>query len=330
MVPVGALQDADSPRSSGEDAEHVQRLAELAQWPPVTVHRPTMRVIDGMHRLRAARLLGQTEIAVRFFDGQEAEVFALAVRLNVRHGLPLSLSDRKAAADRILASHPDWSDRLVASVAGLAAKTVADIRRGAQAGAPGAPGGPGGPGPPGAHGGQQAEARIGRDGRVRRLSSAEGRRKAGELIREQPGLSLRQVARAAGISPETVRDVRNRLSSEKTSAAKPGGGPADRRSVRTRAAATGRGARPVPDLGTALQRLTADTSLRLTRTGRTLLKLLDAHAVSEERLAGIIDIVPANCRNAVAQAALECAAAWWKFADRLDRSDQEPADGGSS
>lgn len=332
MVPVSALHDADSPRISGEDAEHVRRLAEVAQWPPVTVHRPSMRVIDGMHRLHAARLRGQDEIEVRFFDGTAAEAFVLAVRLNTRHGLPLSLSDRKAAANRILASHPQWSDRLVSSITGLAAKTVAEIRRRAQAGTrtdhePHA----------GAAG--HAEARIGRDGRVRRLSSAEGRRKASELMREQPGLSLRQVARATGISPETVRDVRKRIIPGRAQAAgaKPNAKPGAKPDAKPDAEPGTK-----PDFGSALQRLKADASLRSTKTGRALLKLLEAHAMSEEHLAGIADIVPANCRNTIAQVALECAAAWWKFADRIDRpvsegwrrwrepGDQEPEDGGSS
>lgn len=319
MVPVVALRDADSPRSSGEDAAHIRLLAESADWPPITVHRSTMRVIDGMHRLRAARLRGQAEIAARFFDGTDAEAFALAVRLNASHGLPLSLPDRKAAAARILTSHPQWSDRLTASVAGLAAKTVAEIRRQAKGG----PGRRAGTAP-------ETEVRIGQDGRVRRLSSAEGRRKAAELMQEQPSLSLRQVARAAGISPETVRDVRKRLSAQ-TPQPRPGTerkvGPASAAKRNTRPA---RAAVPAkgPDFRIMLRRLKADPSLRLTRTGRTLLKLLYAHAKSEEELAGVVDIVPASSQKMIAQAALECAAAWWSFADRIEQpADQEPENG---
>jgi hypothetical protein len=98
MVPVGIPLPADSPRLGGENRDHIRLLADAtAPLPPILVHRSTMRVIDGMHRLRAAMLRGATEIAVEFFDGTEAEAFARAVRENVAHGLPLSRSDREAA-----------------------------------------------------------------------------------------------------------------------------------------------------------------------------------------------------------------------------------------
>ncbi|KOG90227.1 streptomycin biosynthesis protein, partial [Streptomyces varsoviensis] len=77
----------------------------------------------------AAMLCGHDKIAVRFFDGDEADAFVLAVESNIAHGLPLSLADRKRAAGRIIDSHPQWSDRIVASVTGIAPGTVAEIRR---------------------------------------------------------------------------------------------------------------------------------------------------------------------------------------------------------
>jgi hypothetical protein len=77
--------------------------------------------------------------------------------------------------------------------AGLAAKTVAAIRKSSSEEAP------------------QSNARIGRDGRVRPLDSGVGRRRAADLLTQQPDASLRDVARAAGISPATVLDVRKRL-----------------------------------------------------------------------------------------------------------------------
>jgi hypothetical protein len=35
----------------------------------------------------------------------------LAVQVNVTHGLPLSLADRKVAASRIIDCYPGWSNR---------------------------------------------------------------------------------------------------------------------------------------------------------------------------------------------------------------------------
>lgn len=194
-VPLAALLPADSPRHEPERAEHARLLAGTeAALPPIVVHRPTMRVIDGTHRLRAAALLGRSEIDVRYFDGPAEDAFVLAVEANVEHGLPLSHSERTAAARRILRSHPRWSDRAIASVVGLSSKTVAAYRH--------------------KLGGALAEVatRVGQDGRTRPLSSAEGRRIAGRLILESPEASLRVIARQAGISPGTVRDVRARMS----------------------------------------------------------------------------------------------------------------------
>ena len=129
VVPLDALLPADSPRCDGENEDHVQTLAESgAVLPPIIVHRSSMRIIDGMHRLKAARLRGCSEIEVRFFDGNEADAFVIAVRSNTTHGLPLSPADREASAVRILAMHPEWSDRSIASAAGMSTRRISAIR----------------------------------------------------------------------------------------------------------------------------------------------------------------------------------------------------------
>ncbi|MGI5350704.1 ParB/RepB/Spo0J family partition protein [Streptomyces sp. CA-250714] len=193
-LPLDALKAADSPRANGEDTAHTRALAETdAALPPILVHRHTMRVIDGMHRLRAAELRGAETITARFFDGDENAAFVLAVKSNVAHGLPLSLADRKAAALRIVTSHPQWSDRMIADATGLAHKTVGAIRRRLDGG------------------GSQPVARVGRDGRVRPLSSGDGRLRASELLKKSPHATSEEIGLAAGISPTTVKDVRRRL-----------------------------------------------------------------------------------------------------------------------
>ena len=89
----------------------------------------------------------ESEVLV-VIDGSEADAFVRAVQANIKHGLPLSLRDRKAAAARIVYSHPWWSNRAIASVTGLSPKTVAGIRRSTGESAPG-------------------DVRVGRDGRAR-------------------------------------------------------------------------------------------------------------------------------------------------------------------
>ncbi|MFI1681959.1 hypothetical protein [Streptomyces sp. NPDC020607] len=193
-IPVDLLWSADSPRLVGENADHIRVLAEAgSDLPPILVHRPTMRVIDGMHRLRATVLRGEREIAVRFLDGYEPDVFIVAVQANTTHGLPLTRADRNAAATRIIHSHPQWSDRMIASFAGLSPKTVGSIRRRLGDDLPAAP------------------VRIGRDGRTRPVDSSSARAATGEFIRTHPDATLRQIAGAAGVSRSTARDVRRKL-----------------------------------------------------------------------------------------------------------------------
>lgn len=193
-VPISSLKMTGSLRVDGEDPTHVRLLAEVAApLPPVLVHRPTMRVVDGKHRMRAAMLRGEQTLLVRFVDCDEDRAFLLSVEANIKHGLPLSLADRKAAAGRIVERHPAWSDRRVAAVVGLSADCVAGIRRTVRPGS------------------DQVTTRVGRDGRVRPIDSAQGRLRAGRVLADRPDASLREIAREAGIAVGTARDVRNRV-----------------------------------------------------------------------------------------------------------------------
>src|SRR5579862_6566295 len=96
-VPIALISDGASPRRSGPDLEHIRALAESDDpLPPILIQRSTMSVIDGMHRVLAAKMRGQEEIEARLIDGDQAICFVMAVSVNVKHGLPLSLDDRKA------------------------------------------------------------------------------------------------------------------------------------------------------------------------------------------------------------------------------------------
>jgi ParB-like chromosome segregation protein Spo0J len=311
LVEVGALTLADSPRLSGANPEHVEALAAAVNpLPPIVVHRATMRVIDGIHRVKAAIRRGQQTIPVRFFDGDESEAFVLAVRLNVAHGLPLALADRKRAAERIIESHPQWSDRRVASVTGTSPVTVAEVRK-RVVGASSVTG-----------------SRIGQDGRVRPLDGSTGRRLAGQLMLENPGLSLRQVARAAAISPETARDVRNRLRNgqdlvpgqRKTEPAPAADRVTDRRREHALVGIIRPPARPprepVLDRATVVNRLKADPALRYSETGRNLLRLLSLHSLWTEEWEAIVTNLPPHCSGLVADLALQFADLWSDLASR--------------
>ncbi len=304
LVPLALLRPGDSPRSRGVDPAHVRLLAGLdAPLPPVLVHRQTMRVIDGAHRLTAAAWSGAERIRVRFFDGDEDEAFVLAVAANNAHGLPLSFADRSAAAVRILRAHPEWSDRALASVAGISAGSVRALRAAAQ----------GVPAPP--------AARIGRDGRIRPVSSAEGRLRAAELLERSPELSLRAVARQTGISLGTVRDVRQRLVRGahvvpgRQHLGRTGEGPARETAAAPARARLPRASAEPP--GVPLRGLLNDPSLRLNEEGRHLLRLLLTHQILAGQRDQLATCVPAHAVAAVSEAARRCARAWDEFAARL-------------
>ncbi|MER7844279.1 transcriptional regulator [Kitasatospora sp. NPDC096077] len=335
-VPIAALRSADSPRGRGLDTGHVALLAAVdGPLPPILVHRADLRIIDGTHRVEAARQQGRTVIGVEFFDGTAHEAFLRSVETNTRHGLPLSPEDRRAAAARILGTHPQLSDRAIAGMVGLGAKAVASLRRRSTAAAPQSDT---------SQDGRQdtprdtpRDTRIGRDGRVRAVSGREGRLRAAALIAEDPQASLRTISRNAGISPATVADVRKRLAAGlppvSGTTADVGPGPsiavvpdsraADRRRERAvPASAPAPSSVPGPD--SLLERLFRDPSLRLREDGRQLLRLLRQNADAE--WSELVPAVPAHCGSQVGHLARQYAADWLEFARRLDARGRSEAD----
>lgn len=307
-IPISSVLSADSPRLGGERADHIQLLIESEErFPPVVVHRSTMRVVDGMHRLRAAALRGDKTLDVRFFDGTAEDAFALAVEMNVRHGLPLPLADRKVAAGRIVAEHPAWSDRAIAAITGLSARSLRAVRDRLS------------------EKDEQDSARVGRDGRVRPLNSTAGRKLAAELLLENPSASLREIARAAGLAPSTVMDVRDRLRYGQDPVP-PGQRRLKKATARTRKAVAPKPARTeartqaraddVTD-GAALQRLCKDPSLRFSESGRILLNWLSSQP-DRRHWPTLLNSVPPHCAETVLQVTRANAKAWQEFAEQLE------------
>jgi ParB-like chromosome segregation protein Spo0J len=296
-VPVAVLRALPHPaRTGGEDSAHVQMLSAVeTRLPPILVHRPTMTVIDGVHRLHAAALRGEEHIEARFFDGTPEDAFVLAVQVNVSQGLPLSRTERTEAVARIISSHPQWSDRRIALVAGVAANTVGAIRRRSTA--------------------QDAQpnVRIGRDGRARPRDSTEGRQRAARVLADDPDASLRKIARAAGISLETASDVRARVRRREPPIRSSRREPVPAGNPSLVAVATAP-ARERVDLMRALRQ---DPSLRFTESGRALLRLFDVCAIEQGQWQRIVENVPPHLREVVVNLARECAESWRTFADRL-------------
>jgi transposase-like protein len=169
----------------------------------------------------------------------------------------------------------------------------------------------------------------------------DGRARARELLRANPDASLRQVARAVGISPNTVRDVRERLRQD-TAAAPMGDEPANELAqLDGRGSASGTtgagvarrrlnqglaaGSSPVNDRSVTndrsatLRSLRADPSLRFTESGRALLRLLDLHTIDDESWQRLVSNIPEHCTALAAELARECADRWKRIASSLEQ-----------
>lgn len=317
-------------------SEHVQVLAGApTELPPILVHRSTMQVVDGYHRVQAALLNGATKIRARFFDGSEAEAFVEAVRQNVAHGLPLSLADRKTAAARLIASHPSYSNRAIARTTGLSDGTVRSLRTFETV--------DGGDG-----------ACRGLDGRVRPSTTAEGRIRAHKLIQSNPDVPLRTVANRAGISLGTAHDVRNRLQRgddpvpphqrqrhATVSTRSPSPAPPEAERIESAGDRSPGGPPPGggpigtpirPDVPPApappkrtpqalLEALYRDPTLRFNEHGRRVLRWFMHGAMPDEEWRSFLPHVPMHQAGAMAEIARRSAQSWAEFAREIERLD---------
>ncbi|MFJ6837241.1 ParB/RepB/Spo0J family partition protein [Streptomyces sp. NPDC091209] len=357
---VNALSAGLSLRRSGTDAAHIQLLVEAAgsaELPPILVQIDGYRVIDGLHRLEAAKLRGDSSIKARFVDCSNSEALVIAMKANGSHGLPLSKTDRVSGAQRVLSSHPDWSDRAVARITGLSAKTIASLREKSSEG-------------------PLDGKRIGRDGRRRPVGPGEGRLRAAEYIAEHPNAPLRQVARETDVSLGTVHDVSARLrrgeSPERSGRRTPDAAAQPLRSVHPvhpvrSVQLSGEPSRPVsavpggadsggadsggaahvplrvaPSIDSAPQRrdrtdeipawttvaakMAADPTLRYTTGGREFLRWMQLHAAEpDDSWRELIEAVPAHWLGVIAPIAERIGKEWSLLAEGLKtRQDMMP------
>jgi ParB-like chromosome segregation protein Spo0J len=318
QLPISALSQGIRIRAGGLDEDHVRTLADsTTALPPIVIHKATMTIVDGVHRIAAARVRGQEHVEAVLFDGNVMEAYVLALQANAQHGLPLSRKDRRAAVERLLGFCPQWSDRRVATVTGVSPKTVATIRSRSTEES------------------QQPNRRLGLDGRERSIDPRAGRLRAAELLSEQPTATIRQVAAATGLSPATVHDVRRRLAVGQDPTARKDGRSGSRRPrtpVRHQSAAGPAHAEvPQAELGrrastgaatssSTLRHLRADPSVRATFAGRTLLQLFSAQVQAFAEDEQLAQAVPAHRKDLIAQLARQCGDAWLNFASEVEGS----------
>jgi ParB-like chromosome segregation protein Spo0J len=284
-VGVDELRFDLSPRHQDVDEEHVAVLAgALENLPPIVVHAPSMQVIDGVHRVMAARAAGLDTVPALLSHGTEEEAAVQAIYFNVAHGKPLTFAEREAATTKVLALQPAWSDRRIAAVCGLSPKTVARLRVLATVEDP------------------QLRARVGRDGRRRAIDPIEARERIAATIEADPGASNRSIAAETGASQRTVRDVRDRMArgedilSPRLAARR-------RREQREQAEA------PASE----------DEAFEALPGGAEFARWLDAHVVtSDDEWRGHVDAVPLSRVYEVADTARRCAGTWERLASALE------------
>lgn len=291
-VLLDMLGEPYSPRRSGADPGHVEALARLnpGRLPPVLVQRSSMRVIDGAHRCAAARKRGIDRIRVRYVDCSDQDAFVLAVRLNALRGLPLAPEDRAAAVQRVLAWHPDWSDRAIAHLTGISAKTVATVRSRSGEESP------------------HLNERLGRDGkRYRAARGSEGRKRAADYLTTRPDASVREVARAAGISLGTAHDVRARvrLGEDPVASGRPAVDP-----NRT-------DAHHYDAVAAVISKLQGDPSLRYTERGREFIRWISVRAVHGDEWRKLVEHIPRHWHADLLLVAEAASSEWRDLADHL-------------
>jgi ParB-like nuclease domain len=288
-VTVDVLRPGPSPRD-GNNLRHVGALAELdGAWEPIVVNRQTMEVIDGRHRLAAAKQLGHRTIAVTFFDGSDAEARMEAVRLNVRHGLPLTLSERSAAARELLALFPSWSDRQMGTLCALSPRTIARIRAEAPAPTDNVVSFPS----------VVVDKRLGKDGRHYPVAAGAQRAEIRKALEEEPDASLRAIAARTGASPETVRSVRRAMSADEPVTA-----PIVLATHRTAMAA------PASNWST-------DSACSSTEAGRDFAAWFDDHVLDAAVVQEMVDVIPLSRIYGVIDEARRRAALWEGFANAV-------------
>jgi hypothetical protein len=288
-LPIGQVHPGPSPRVGRAKASHIEVLAELdGNWPPILINGDDFTIVDGYYRYLAARSLGHAYIYCHYFKGDPESAYVEAIRRNTKHGLPLTLEERKSAACRLIEGKPDWSDGRIAEICSLSPTTIGRIRNGLTCPtvAPHA-----------------LDKRVGRDNRSRPRDAVEARRKIAEAIDSQPDASLRKIASLVGCSPETVRSVRSSLTE--------GPDMSDDSPTTELLSSINR------DRVVELREWSADSALGATDDGSTFAQWFERNSIDDDWRRHVLTI-PVSRIYEVADEARRRAHHWGEFADAVE------------
>lgn len=119
-----------NPRLHGVDSDVVEFYATIFKdvvWPPILVDRATHKLLDGWHRVEAAKRVGVYTLAVQYVDAKEEELFALAVKANLGHGVHLAREERFKAIIRL--QREAWTHERIAEFFGCSLKMIANTEK---------------------------------------------------------------------------------------------------------------------------------------------------------------------------------------------------------
>lgn len=107
-------------------------LESGGELPPIQVvwDGETAWLADGFHRTEARQRLKQKEIEAEIVNGTKRDAILIALDSNLKHGLPMSNSDKRKAVTMLLDDEEwrGWSDREIAKRVGCSHPTVKAIR----------------------------------------------------------------------------------------------------------------------------------------------------------------------------------------------------------
>lgn len=155
-LPLASIRvDGDTQARVEIDADTVEEYAERMgaglAFPPLSVFSDGERywLVDGFHRLHAARKAGLTEFACEVQAGTLDEARWHALTTNASHGKRRTNADKRHYVERALDRKSELSDRAIAEHVGVSHPFVARVRRDMTTG-----------------NGYQSTARVGLDGRT--------------------------------------------------------------------------------------------------------------------------------------------------------------------
>jgi len=111
--------------------QYKENLASIIESSPIVVFdTPSgLMLVDGFHRLAAARQLDWSEIKAQIYKGSVQDAFAYACLANLKHGKPLTRSEREHAVKEYIVLNAELSDRWIAQDTGLHNDTISKWRQ---------------------------------------------------------------------------------------------------------------------------------------------------------------------------------------------------------